>query len=77
MSDSNDFFNRIPLKRGDNILEVLFIHCQSDDDQIEAEFYRINPLVCTQHIQTDGLYYIPSMLTDDDVNTEVGLLVWE
>ena len=77
MSDSNDFFNRIPLKRGDNILEVLFINCQSDDDQIEAEFYRINPLVSTQHIQIDGLYFIPSTLTKDAVNTERGLLVWE
>ncbi|EGR0199577.1 hypothetical protein FRN31_22095 [Vibrio alginolyticus] len=77
MSQSNSTAQRVPLTKGELVLNVLYQKTGSDSDYLESLFYELNPTVTTQHIPQDGEYWIPTINTAEKTDSEAVLLVWE
>ena len=77
MPQNNHIFDRISLKKGELILNVIYEHTGQDNDEIESLFYSQNPLVFGLHIPVDGVYSIPKSVIKETVSEVEALLLWE
>ena len=76
MSQSNIKSFRVSLDSGMLILDALFMHCGSDSDALEAQFYSLNPLVVSLHIIKPGEYLLPFIAVNNEPSEAEGLLLW-
>lgn len=50
---------RVNVKEGELITDILYQHTGQDDDQIEAEFYRLNPSIRWEVFAVDMAVILP------------------
>lgn len=75
MSQRDAQSDRVPLKKGEAVLDALYRLTGRDDDEIEEAFYKLNPLVQNMHIHEDGHYLIPILKKTTSTNqTDEGLI---
>ena len=60
---------RVNAKEGDLITDLLYQHTKQDDDQIEAEFYRLNPHVREEIFISDTSVLLPSATHKPNLKT--------
>lgn len=62
---------RVNAKAGDLVVDLLFKHTKQDDDQIEAEFYNLNPHVRGAVFSEDCSVFIPERTINQTVRNVV------
>ncbi len=62
---------RVNAKAGDLVVDLLFKHASQDDDQIEAEFYNLNPHVRGAVFSEDCSVLIPESTVNQQTNNVV------
>lgn len=60
---------QVQARTGDLVTDLLFKHTGSDDDELEREFFRLNPHVRTDTFQQDCVVLIPQNMTSSRKQT--------
>lgn len=60
---------RVNVKKGELIIDILYQHTGQDDDQIEAEFYRLNPSVRGEVFMIDMAVALPQPTHKQNLKT--------
>ncbi|MDX1301834.1 hypothetical protein [Photobacterium sp.] len=60
---------RVNVNKGELITDILYQHTGQDDDQVEAEFYRINPGVRGELFTADMAVTLPQPTHKQNLKT--------